>query len=78
MAVAESVEFGLPGVTVQPELDRFVAQHDQIILCLYDLERFGAGMMVDLLRTQSRLLLGGMVIDNPRFLTTDEFRLALS
>ena len=65
-------------IEYESELNRFVPQHDQIVLCLYDLERFGGGMMVDLLRTHPRLLLGGMVIDNPHFLTPDEFRLARS
>jgi hypothetical protein len=63
-------------IEYESELNRFVPEHDQVVLCLYDLARFGGGMMVDLLRTHPRLLLGGMVIDNPHYLTPDEFRLA--
>jgi hypothetical protein len=63
-------------IEYESELNRFVPEHDQVVLCLYDLARFGGGMMVDLMRTHPRLLLGGMVIDNPHYLTPDEFRLA--
>jgi hypothetical protein len=63
-------------IEYESELNRFVPQHDQVVVCLYDLERFGGGMMVDLLRTHPRILLGGLVIDNPHYLTPEEFRLA--
>jgi hypothetical protein len=65
-------------IEYESELNRFVPQHDQVVLCLYDLARFGGGMMVDLLKTHPRLLLGGMVIDNPHYLSPDEFRLTRS
>jgi hypothetical protein len=41
---------------------------------MYDLERFGGGVVVDLLKTHPKLLLGGVLIDNPHALTPDEFR----
>jgi MEDS: MEthanogen/methylotroph, DcmR Sensory domain len=57
----------------ESELNRLVKRHPQIILCLYDLAFFGGTMMVDLLRTHPRILLGGMLIENPYCLTPDEF-----
>jgi hypothetical protein len=33
-------------------------------------------MMVDLLKTHPRLLIAGMVLDNPHYLSPNEFRLA--
>ncbi|MEA5154098.1 MEDS domain-containing protein [Raineyella sp.] len=53
--------------------DGFAAQHSHSILCLYDLSRVGVGLMVDLLRTHPRIALNGMVMENPHFLTGDEF-----
>jgi hypothetical protein len=63
VAHVDRVDFGLPGVTVDP--DSIGSAGDA-----------GGSTMVDLLRTHPRLLLGGMVIDNPHYLTPDEFRLA--
>jgi hypothetical protein len=42
-------------------------------LCLYDLGRFGGGILLDVLKTHRKVLLGGMVLDNPHYLTPDEF-----
>jgi hypothetical protein len=68
---------GAPGAeklaAYESELNRFVADHPHVVLCLYDLALFGGGMMVDLLRTHPKLLLGGLLLDNPNYLTPDEF-----
>jgi hypothetical protein len=61
-------------VEYESELNRYTTQYPQSILCLYDLERFGGGMMVDLIKTHPKLLLGGLLIDNPHYLSPDEFR----
>jgi hypothetical protein len=58
----------------ESELNRFAPQYSQVLMCLYDLQRFGGSILVDLLTTHPRLLLGGMVLDNPHYLSPDEFR----
>ncbi|MGZ4801969.1 MAG: MEDS domain-containing protein [Solirubrobacteraceae bacterium] len=62
----------------ESELNRFAPQFPQAVLCLYDLERFGGGMIVELLKTHPKLLLGGLVLENPHFLSPDEYRAARS
>jgi hypothetical protein len=66
-----------PGVdelfTYESELNRFGPQYPQVLLCMYDLHRFRGDVMVDLLKTHPKLLLGGMVLDNPHYLSPDEF-----
>jgi hypothetical protein len=57
----------------ESELNRICGLHPQVILCLYDLDRFGGGIMVDLLKTHPKLLIGGMLLENPHYLTPDEF-----
>jgi hypothetical protein len=49
-------------------------RHSQVLVCLYDLERFGADMLIDILRTHPKLLLGGLLIDNPNYLTPAEYQ----
>lgn len=53
--------------------DRFAESHCQAVLCLYDLRRLGSGILMDLLRTHSKLLLRGQIVENPHHLSADEF-----
>lgn len=66
----------------ESELNRFVTQHPQVIVCLYDLDRFGGALLIDVLRTHPLVLLGGAVFDNPYYVEPDDFlaarRLAMS
>ena len=67
----------MPGVEdlvrYESELNRFLPRYPQMILCLYDLERFNAEVLVDVLKTHPKVLLRGMILDNPYFLEPDEF-----
>jgi hypothetical protein len=67
----------IPGVDelvgYESKLNSFMPRYPQVILCLYDLDRFGGGIMVDMLKTHPKVLLGGMVLDNPNYLSPDEF-----
>ena len=49
-----------------------------VFMCMYDLDRFGVSMLVDVLTTHPRVLLGGMVLDNPHYLTPREYLAAES
>jgi hypothetical protein len=51
----------------EAELNRYAARYPQVVLCLYDLERFGGGFLVDLLRTHPKVLMGGLVLENPHY-----------
>jgi hypothetical protein len=66
----------------ESELNRFVTQHPQVIVCLYDLDRFGGSLLIDILRTHPLVLLGGAVMENPYYVEPDKFlaarRLAVS
>ena len=53
-------------------LNRFAPRYPQTILCLYDLDRFGGGFLVDLLRTHPKLLMGGLVLENPHYRPPDD------
>jgi hypothetical protein len=50
----------------------FARQYPQSVLCLYDLRKLGSGVLFDLLKTHPKLLLGGMVLENPHYLTPEE------
>lgn len=57
---------------LESEMNRYLPLYPQIVVCLYDINRFGAGIIVDLLKTHPRMLVSGMLIENPYFLTPDE------
>ena len=64
---------GMPEfIRYETELNRYAARHAQSILCLYDLTRYGAGVIVDLLRVHPIILLSGLVLENPYYLPPDE------
>jgi hypothetical protein len=53
--------------------DGFAAQYPHAVLCLYDLRRLGSGILLDLLKTHPKLLLGGLVLENPHHISSEEF-----
>ena len=62
----------------ESELNRIMSDFPQVNLCLYDLSRCSGELIMDVLRTHPKALLGGMVIDNPYYLSPDEFRASRS
>jgi hypothetical protein len=67
----------LPGLydfmTYEAELNRFLPRYPQVILCLYDLDHFGGQILVDILKTHPKVLMGGTVLENLHYLDPDEF-----
>ena len=46
--------------------------HDALC-CIYDLGRFGADVIVNVLRTHPMVIVGGVLQENPFFVPPDEF-----
>ena len=67
----------LPGVEelvgYESRLNKFLPRYPQVILCLYALDSFSGEVLVDVLKTHPKVLIGGMVLDNPYYLEPDEF-----
>ncbi|MET0703231.1 MAG: MEDS domain-containing protein [Mycobacterium sp.] len=59
---------------LESEMNRFLPLFPQIVVCLYDISRFGSGIIVDLLKTHPRMLIGGMLVENPYYTSPDELR----
>jgi hypothetical protein len=45
----------------------------QILLCLYDVERFSGDVLIDALRTHPKVIADDLLIDNPYYLEPEEF-----
>src|ERR1700744_4171394 len=57
---------------LESEMNRYLPLYPQVIVCLYDIDRFGSGALYNLVMTHRRMLMGGMLIENPYSLTPDE------
>jgi hypothetical protein len=57
---------------LESEMNHYLPLYPQVIVCLYDIDRFGGGALMNLVKTHPRMLVGGMVIENPYLLTPDE------
>jgi DNA-binding CsgD family transcriptional regulator len=54
-------------------LNHVVEEMPAILVCLYDLQKFGADMLVEVLYTHPKVLLDRTVIDNPHYLPPAEY-----
>jgi hypothetical protein len=61
-------------IDYESEINRVIARSHQTILCLYDLKLFEGQMLADILKTHPKVVLGDMVLDNPSYLTPDQFK----
>ena len=48
-------------------------KYDDVLCCTYDLARFSASVIMDVLRTHPMVIIGGIVQENPFFVPPDEF-----
>jgi hypothetical protein len=60
-------------VSYESELNRFLPEYPQVILCLYDLAAFSGDLVIDIVKTHPKLLVGGAIVENPYYLDPDEF-----
>ena len=71
----------LPGVEDLLEFEtriNYVApKYDHAVICAYDLSKFGASVVIDALRTHPAVIIGGLVQENPFFVSPDQFLLEI-
>ena len=60
-------------VGYESALNRVMSDHRQVNLCLYDVTRCSADLVMDVLKTHPKVMRGSMVIDNPYYVEPDEF-----
>jgi len=71
----------LPGVEDLIEFEtrvNYVApKYDDIVICAYDLSKFGASVVMDAMRTHPVVIVGGLLQENPFFVPPDQFLLEI-
>jgi hypothetical protein len=48
-------------------------RHDDAVICVYDLARFGGQVVIDMLRTHPMIIIGGILQENPFYQPPEEF-----
>jgi hypothetical protein len=71
----------LPGVEnlieFETRVNYVVPKYDDIVICAYDLSKFGASVVMDALRTHPAVIVGGILQENPFFVPPDQFLLEI-
>ena len=71
----------LPGVEdlieFETRVNYVVPKYDDIVICAYDLSKFGATVVMDALRTHPVVIIGGLLQENPFFVPPDQFLLEI-
>jgi hypothetical protein len=60
-------------VEYESRLNYILPNYDQVVVCTYDLTKFGAAVVMDILRTHPQVIIGGILRENPYYVPPDEF-----
>ena len=64
-------------VEFESRVNEVWSRHDDVVVCVYDLARFGGDTVMDIMRTHPMVLIGGILQLNPFFVPPGEFLLEL-
>jgi hypothetical protein len=54
-----------------------IPKYDDVVICAYDLSKFGASVLMDVMRTHPVVIVGGLLQENPFFVPPDQFLLEI-
>jgi hypothetical protein len=54
-------------------LNRVTCSSPVVVLCLYDLDRFGGEVVVNVVKTHPQVLIQGILVENPYYVGPDDF-----
>jgi hypothetical protein len=64
-------------VEYESRLNRILPKYDIATVCTYDLTKFSAPLVMDILRTHPQVILGGVLRENPFYVPPEELLLEL-
>jgi hypothetical protein len=64
-------------VEYETRLNYVLPKYDDPVICTYDLSKFGSSVAMDILRTHPVVIIGGVLQENPFFVSPDEFLLEI-
>jgi hypothetical protein len=67
---------GVPGVhdllEYEARLNQFLPAYRDPVICCYDISRFDAGTVIDIMRTHPMVIIGGILQENPFYVPPEE------
>lgn len=60
-------------VEYESRLNYVLPQYDDVVVCTYDLAKFDAMVVMDIMRTHPMVIIGGILQENPFYAPPDEF-----
>jgi MEDS: MEthanogen/methylotroph, DcmR Sensory domain len=64
-------------IEYETRANHVLIKYQDPVICTYDLSRFGASVVMDVLRTHPMVIIGGVLQENPFFVPPDEFLLEI-
>jgi hypothetical protein len=64
-------------VEYETRLNYVLPKYDDPVICTYDLSKFGANTVMDIMRTHPVVIIGGVLQENPFFVPPDQFLLEI-
>jgi MEDS: MEthanogen/methylotroph, DcmR Sensory domain len=61
----------------ETRVNYLMAKYDDAAICTYDLSKFSASLVMDIMRTHPVVIIGGVLQENPFFVPPDQFLLEL-
>jgi 3',5'-cyclic AMP phosphodiesterase CpdA len=62
-----------PLVEFESRVNEVWQRHDDAVICTYNLTKFGAETVIDIMRTHPMIIVGGILQQNPFFLAPEQF-----
>jgi hypothetical protein len=60
-------------VEYESRLNDVTSRFDDVVVCTYDLNRFSATVVMDILRTHPQVIVGGILQENPFYVAPEQF-----
>ena len=71
----------LPGVDdlaeYETRVNYVIPKYEDVVICTYDLTKFGASVVMDALRTHPVVIISGLLQENPFYVSPDQFLLEI-
>jgi MEDS: MEthanogen/methylotroph, DcmR Sensory domain len=60
-------------VEYEARANKFLPKYPAFVVCTYDLNKFSAPVVMDIMRTHPQVIIGGVLQENPFYVPPDEF-----
>ena len=64
--------------STRTRLNHFLPNYNDVVVCTYDLSKFSAPVVMDIMRTHPQVIVGGLLQTNPFYVPPDQFLAELS